>query len=507
MNLNINNHKNNFTEQIQNDIFTPVLQEIIGMTYVYVCNKEISEIKSYEDLLQSKFINKTIFIDFAGGTLQDDPYFLYELANKKLQEKLTEINNYITILENKNEPSYLILLNSLKSASNILEIAILGLPFELEKMGTKTKQSMEQAKINVDKIQNLEQAIYGGNVLENQAELSMSYEYLSGLFIQSYSLLTDHQKKLFLDWLQLIKSQIFFTNGKNNHIQNLNHKLDENWKKMINIEDAKNIFQLVIQIYGLNKTVIIDDSGNFRVTEKGLHIPNRLSQISLISILKLIVHEIETHMICNHNNNITLGTFKGANHSEKEESLAVISEEVLIGSDLNILKYSGMIPVILMGELLEGREFWDFMSIYTLLRKEKLNPLSFLRFKRNYSFKHKGVQHKDTSYYRGISQIFDYLKSGKDPKDLYIGNISLADTKEIADKINGKNKQLKFPLMISEIIVYSMNHHKINHSDFLHYLEEKYSFTNINLNADNLKLSQKKKLIHILNIIGETYYS
>lgn len=508
MNLNRNdNSEIDIISQIEQSLFTPQLQEIMGMAYVYVCDKDTSKITSFDDLNQSKFINKTIFVDFAWWKITDNPYSLYELAKTKLQEKLNETNHYILLLESVNNPSQLILVNSLKYLQNILEITLLGLPFELEKMKAKSKQSMQQANLNIDKIQKLEQGLYGWNVLDKQTEISMSYNYLSWLFINSHSLLTDQQQKLFLDWLQLIKSKIYFTNWKNNHILNYRNELDEKWQKYIGIEQAKEVFQLIINIYGLDKKVFIDDTGNFRVSDKWIHIPQSLDKIQLIALLRLIVHEIETHMICNYNNNITVWTFKGANHTSKEESLAVISEEVLIGTDLSILKYSGMIPVILMWELLQGEEFWQFMNIYTTLRREKLNPLSFVRFKRNYSFSLPWVQHKDTSYFRWITEIFEYLKSWESVNNLYIWNISLEDTKEIADKINGKNKQLKFPLMIGEIILYSMKHHSIHHENFMKYLEEKYSFTKLQWGLSRLTLSQKKKLMQVLNLISNSFYS
>jgi len=72
----------------------------------------------------------------------------------------------------------------------------------------------------------------------------------------------------------------------------------------------------------------------------------------------------------------------------------------------------------------------------------------YLRRKRNYPFEYPGVQHKDTSYYRGQKIIHKYIEEGKDIKDLYLGKVSFEDIPLLKQYAQEKNISVQYPLLV-----------------------------------------------------------
>lgn len=133
---------------------------------------------------------------------------------------------------------------------------------------------------------------------------------------------------------------------------------------------------------------------------------------------------------------------------------------------------------------------------------------SFLRYKRNYPKDMKGVQHKDTSYSRGILKAQKFLQDGGDMKDLFIGKVSFEDI-PLLKKIPllSEDTPQIAPLMIAEIIHYAVKNggtFHIHQDAFIKHLAKKYKFRDI----DSLEISYgsphvKKRLCEILKILSK----
>jgi len=92
------------------------------------------------------------------------------------------------------------------------------------------------------------------------------------------------------------------------------------------------------------------------------------------------------------------------------------------------------------------------MSLYAQMKKMKNGENYYLRRKRNYPLDFPGVQHKDTSYYRGQKAVQKYLETGNDIKDLYIGKVSFEDIPLLKKEAKNKNITTQYPFLLGEII-------------------------------------------------------
>lgn len=196
-------------------------------------------------------------------------------------------------------------------------------------------------------------------------------------------------------------------------------KLGKNIEKYLNTPIKRDkytaIFKSVFELYGLDIPIIHEERSSIYDSENALRIPTspEYNSISLQRILALIQHEIECHYINLKNSRKAIGNVRGKDNLEKEEGIATVSEYLLEGYKIEQLDFVvGSLPSILAGELLQGDDFEDFTRLMRIMEGEgrDSSPHSlFLRRKRNYPLEQRGVQHKDTSYTRGLFKTIEYI--------------------------------------------------------------------------------------------------
>ena len=503
-------------EDLNRDIFNKELTDIVEVTYAYT------------DLWNGKFLNKTLFWTFLSNIYEwtdkkeeeafwkniwDNITKVYAQVKSKLLLKKSFVVKYKDLLQpflKENNPRAQILFWSLDYVLNILDLTITGLPFEAEKAGVPHEFSQEEISERVKKLEEIEKKLFGWNVSENEYEAQWSYNNLSDLFQTKKEKLTSEEQERFLEYLQKLKQNFpYIIDVKETWKKDVQKKENsEILKQEISRENYTKVLKLAMEIYWIEKPVIIEERSSIYDGEDYLGIPNSEAYKSLKTqrILELIQHEIETHYIIEENNSQTLGKFRGANNLPREEWLAMTVEWFLKWKNLQDIAVGWAIPDILMWEILWWEEYSDFHNLLSKLKQTKNASWLFLRRKRNYPLHCKWVQHKDTSYNRWQHQIINFINSGWNIKDLYLWKVSFEDIGKTKEIVSGENIKLMYPLLIWELLQYVILWQKLKEDEFWNYIELKYPFLNIrqeivNKTVERLTFSMKRKVVQILQLL------
>jgi len=480
--------------KLKENIFTSKMVDIFELTFAYDTNN-------------GKFFNRTLFTDFAWLSIQDTKERLFSTTNSLLhikkiyiQQARNELLQFLKI-EGKSE----ILLWTLNYIDKIIDLTILWLPFEVEKIGHTLTLSPQEIEERTQKMESIEKDLFGGNIRENPLEVMNCYRNLKTKIEKKIPTMTEDQKKICEKLLASIKSLPVFLNIENTFknrtkdTRTMNYKkvFEDNkglFEKKINKADYVRIFELVFALYGIKKIITIDERNSIYDADDGLHIPKNKNYetLSLQKILVIIQHEIERHMLSLENNEENIGWFRWANNLFVEEGGAMILEWVLQGKSLSEYSWiSVSLPNLLAWEILNGDEYKEFLAIFSqkdVDRKKRLYPLH-----------QRGVQHKDTTYTRWPKAVIEYLTQWWNPKDLYIWRLQDKDIAKVSEK-----KQVKYPKLVSEVIIQKLVNKKINNSEFKDFIAGKYNFLSEDMVKDktnDFTDDQKRKLIEILSII------
>ncbi|MDA9129420.1 flavohemoglobin expression-modulating QEGLA motif protein, partial [Candidatus Gracilibacteria bacterium] len=416
------------------------------------------------------------------------------------KERATEISKNVS--PNKGNRTRLeILQGALQYVENTLYMSLYGLVFELEKAGHEHGLTHEEVDLRVTKIEKLEQENFGGKICDNTQEMILCYESL-----QEQALFSNKKKakelEYFLEKIKVLLPKDYRYRKRNPLAQK---DLGKVFQTRIRRDDYVKMFNLVFEIYQLPQQAKISSVSSIYDGEHFLEIPDSQAYAheSLKSILQLMLHEIMAHTVNLENTKRRLGEFRGANNLEKEEGLAVLLESLFQGYKLEDISIMSSFPALLLGEICSTQDFQKYLS----LSYKNMFP-RFLRFKRNYPKDLKGVQHKDTSYSRGILKAQKFLLEGGDMKDLFIGKVNFEDISLLKNiPLLSEEKPQIAPLMIAEVIHYAVkNGGKLHiHQDaFIKHLAKKYKFRDI----DSLKISYsdphvKKRICEILHILSK----
>lgn len=589
----------NIIDKVTENIFNWELVDIVEVTY------------GYEKLWEWKYLNTTLFKNFAWINDFEDYEKIYDETYQKLQKKLDLLVKYQDQIKKIKNPSNRIniLYYSLEYIKNILKITQIWLPFEIEKIWFEIKLTPKQIKDRIYQMEQYEKTIFGGNVRDNKEELEIIYEYLIRTFKAYKSNLTEEEQTKYLEFVDKVeknktfdflkstnkkqiefkklrdlfllintkqdqikqnKKSIFFSDKekkelniklskeirkheeelldyittssydfleKDNirkileNINETNNKLEaeidkeiiselkqklQRWiqrleiqvlvmTKEISREKYVKIFELVFQFYRINVPVIVDERSSIYDGEDWYYIPNSLdyAYMEIENILNLIQHEIEVHYIVSRNNKKVLGNFRWFGNLQREEGLAKIAWELIKWRNIDDFGIPRLFSLLIMGEILDNRDLYNFIKIYYKLINYKFDPFSrFLRLKRNYPLDYKWVQHKDTSYYRWIVKVIDYFKNWWDIKDLYLAKINFDDIDLVKDIIKKEKISIKYPKFVWEILLYSFFHEKLDYEDFLEHLKAKYNFIDFSkYNLKSLSLREKRIIQEILHLL------
>ncbi len=468
---------------------------------------DIFELTFAYDIKDGKYFNRTLFQDFAWLSEKNTWEELFSITNSLLhikkiyiQQARNELLQFPKI-EGKSE----ILLWTLNYIEKIVDLTILWLPFEIEKAWYGLTLQPSEVEKRVQKMENIEKELFGGNIRENPLEVTNCYRNLKTKIEKKLPTMTEDQKKICFKVVNTVKSLPAFVDidgifkNRKTDTRTMNYKkiFEENkelFEKKISRTNYIKVFELVFAMYGIKKSVKIDERNSIYDGDDALYVPQNKNydNLSLQKVLVLIQHEIERHMLSLENNEANVGWFRWANNLFMEEWAAMIMEGTLQGKSLADYGWISIsLPNLLVWELLDGDEYKEFLAIFSqkdIDRKKRLYPLHY-----------RGVPHKDTVYTRWPKAIIEYLTQWWDPKDTFIGRLQEKDIAKIQE-----NKDLKYPKLVSEVIIQKLVNKKINDKEFKEFIAGKYNFLQEDMVKDTMNdftSDQKKKLIEILQII------
>ena len=483
-----------FIEEINENIFNWELVEIIEATYAY---KKIS---------WGYYYNKTLFQDYWNFKYSKslDLGKVYFCLWKKLQNKILQIEYYIQrgIWVFSNIKSNKIRLKFLKKqllfTKNSVEIALYWLPFEIEKAGFKLDGDFK--KIHLQKLRGLEKKNFWWSIKSKPSEVIQCYEFLKEKQKNKYKNQSD-ELEYFLEKIEVYLPKDYTYIDKK--------KPKAKWfsaifSTKIHRDDYMKIFDHVFELYGLPQRTLISNVGSIYDWEKYLEIPNKKTYEykNIKSILSLLLHEVMAHTINLENTKKYLWNFRWAHNLEKEEGLAILLEKLFQWEKLENIDIIWSLPSLLIWEICTNKEYKKYLSICY-----KDADKAYLRFKRNYSQKHKWVQHKDSTYSRWVLKTKELLLKWESFQDLFLWKVSFKEL-EYLKRIKNIKKDIKHiqPLFVAEMlsfIIHNSYKHKkiISVTDFIKYMDKKYSF--IDTTYFEKKYSEKhvqKKIHNILSI-------
>lgn len=503
-------------EEMNRDLFNKELSDIVEVTYAYA------------DLWNWVFLNKTLFWTFLwkvydGKDKQEEKRFWEEVSiniaenftqtKAKLLHKKSLVIKYKESLQEflkEKNPRIQILLWTLDYLSNILDLTILWLPFEAQKAWVQYNFSGEEIEKRVNNLEEIEKKLFGWNISENEYEVQGSFEFLTKLFEKQKQKLTLEEQERFSWYLQTLKQNFPYIIDTKEILEKDVQKKEKSevLKQEISRENYVKILKLAMEIYGIEKPIIVEERSSIYDGEEYLGIPNSEAYKTLKTqrILELIQHEIETHYIIEKNNAQTLGKFRWAKNLPREEWLAMTAEAFLKWENLEDIEVWWAIPDLLMWEILLWEEYRDFHILLSKLKDTKNASWLFLRRKRNYPLNYRWVQHKDTSYNRWQHKIVDFIKWWWNVKDLYLWKVSFENLGKTKEIIESENIKIIYPLLIWELLQYVILWKELQENEFWNFIQKKYPFLNIrqeivNNSIERLSFWVKRKVVQILQLI------
>lgn len=452
----------------------------------------------------------------------DDIHYAINEVHKKIDKDLQEEE---IILKN-------IFINALSEKKQLLEYCIITLPYELEKWWIELQLSNDQIKELDKNIISIENDIYWGQVHKNPEEVRLSYEYIYELFLENQHKLSDDDIKIFKLYIWKIEPYL-----PENYIFSSKVKLDKLEDTFLDIAipraDYILAFNMLVDTFGKMQHVVKSDMFVWSISDApdGIYFPwhERFDTITIERFFTLWMHEIETHTLTDYNTKELLGNLRGSWSTEKDEGLAIFMEQIfLYGNklisinsewkpyfDKEKLQLKGYYIKILMWELLDNTQLMDFLHLLDKLNPANISLLeSYKRLKRNNKA---GVQHKDTTYTRGlyilIDEINKYILSDWKEwicvQDLFVWKISFTETQDLVrmKQIKETKNNSLMPLFISDAVYYVIKNklkgsdNNINKEKFQAYLIEKYPLFEFIHNIDyELYFWKDSRVIAISNI-------
>lgn len=440
----------------------------------------------------------------------------------KIEEKKEKILKNIEELENifpeKENEIYKkeIILKALKEKINLFDYCLNWLPFELEKAWIKQDLTEKEIFEINEKQKNLDKFLFWWEVKENKEEVKIVYKKILEDFLKNKEKLTEEEQEKYLFYLKkvenILENEEIFEEEKVEKPESLLKNFSD---KKVERKDYIEYFQNSVNKTWWNYKVSVNDEvWSISDWPNSIEFPNKkeFDTLALPRVLKLEQHEILTHCITDLNNSKILWNLRWANSTEKDEGLAIFMENILeFGNwllikdeksgkmifDLKKFNLPQNIAWILMWEVLTNEELKDFLNLQEKMWVLNNSPKErFLRLKRsNIDW----VQHKDTTYYRGLVKLVEEInknilsswKEGLSFYDFFIGKCDFEDTKKMLS-INEIENNWKFtrPNFSPDETIFILNWWKISDKkEFLKYLREKYPF--INFIEEEVKISKK----------------
>lgn len=172
-------------DKLKETLFTPKTVDIFELTFAY-------------DSKDGNVFNRTLFSDFAWLSVNSTQDELFTITNWLLHVKKMYIEQarkdilQLPKIDGKSE----ILLWTLGYVEKLLDLTILGLPFEIEKIWHTLSLSPQEVEARVQKMEAIESSLFGGNIRENPLELANCYRSLKIKIDKKYPTMTERQQQL-----------------------------------------------------------------------------------------------------------------------------------------------------------------------------------------------------------------------------------------------------------------------------------------------------------------------
>lgn len=499
------------------------LNHVIDLANIYVFHGHLEKIievtYSYREIDGGFLLNETLFEEYLWHSYPEkDIDFLGRKYKYKIQVQIVLIDDIlkktqkIKVVSRSESLRKWIFIEALEYVKNILEISVEWVEFEMQKAGVFHKLSPVKIRKKIAQIEKREKLAFGPKVIESTEEFSFCYNFIVKNHEAKKKSLSEKDAKSMGKYLKIIKGSSRCSLIETPNIQRKILK----WgflKKEIPRKDYRKIFDRVCELYGLPQRTKITNAGSIYDGDSFLEIPRdeAFSHFTVQNLLRLLTHEIESHYINAYNGKLLIGAFRGSKNLPKEEWLAMFMEKIFHGYTYdnidNIVEY---FFTIMAWECLPWEKFSDFMRImwkeYQCKRSYKN---SVTRAKRNYSLEYVWVQHKDVVYFRGLTEIVNFLKEWGEFRKLFLWKIWFHDIDnvfQIYEKYEDK-EDFVFPIFISDLIYYYLTE-KEKDSEFVFdtaeyylYLKKKYWFVDL----DSFKIIERtnnnwKKIQGIIKI-------
>lgn len=506
-------------------------QEIIKNNIIKILqSKKISRVLSGHWAYRSygkNIYNQTLFEEFGEMPYSKDiDYILLRYTLElKLEITIKTIEKYLQKLQDD-----IIFYEAIEEKKNLLELALLSLPFEFQKAGYQIDETPTQIKKRKKDIENLETKIWGEKISENPHETRNCIIYLEKKYKKNRHLLMQEddwnfeyffkkiEKYWDIEWVKDETSQNFHTSlpDHDNAQENLSYLFFENFRTVeIKREDYIEIFRKCLYISGLKDIEIqIWNGGSISITKDVLLVPESSSYnfLSLQRILCLVYHEIIIHGTTWKNQKRFFWSLRWSKYYEKEEGLASYIESRLLWYYNN-----SCIPSlcahsrILAWEILNGSQYWDFIRILRVITKQKTGSTkkSFLRNKIYHSYDDVWTSRKEASYVRWFYKVQRYIQENKDLRYLLLWKLSFERCEEQWEKYISDTKFV-LPISISDYIIYHIAEQYIphkNYSSYDMYMKTKYpDIHNFFQDISGLTGEKKEKLQELLDFINQIIY-
>ncbi len=391
---------------------------------------------------------------------------------------------------------------------NLLEYALIAIEFEIEKATGYLDLSDEEIKQTEEQLQEIDSKLFGWFIRDNPQEVVISYEYIYGMFLRNRDKLQHDDLHRFEWYLEKIKPFLptkyqFIKKAKTPKITGKYLQYD------LQRSDYILGFNMLIDAFWKMHHIVKSDknAGSISDGPEWVYFPmnEKFNTITIERFFKLWMHEIETHSVTDHNSQKILGNLRGSNSTKKDEWAAILMEQVFLYGrnlytktpdeklifDVSKLQINWYFVKTLMGEILESDELMDFLELSETIDPDIIPPSErFKRLKRN---NRSSVQHKDTTYTRGLLQaveeINQYILSDGNkwlrPTDLFVGKVSFEETHKF-QKLQKylEKKWAQFddlrPIFVSDAVYYVIEkklqwlEEHLNQKDFIEHLEYKY---------------------------------
>lgn len=428
-----------------------------------------------------------------------------------------------------------IIVNALSEKLNLLEYCVLAIPFELEKAGIPLDLSVIEIEKLENTLQSIDKILFWGDVKDLPEEVAMTYRWIKtrynkkkkSLSIENQNKIEEYLKKIeeYLPKDYVFVPKVSLQNIRKSYFE---YELDR--------RDYILAFNMLIDAFGKMNHVIQSDEyvGSISDGPEGIFFPvhEKFDSISIERFFRLAMHEIETHSLTDHNTIALLWNMRGSNSTEKDEGLAILMELFFIYWTNILTKNKNWDTIInietiinnrllrvLMWEILNNDDLYEFLDIIQCIDPDTISIEDrYRRLKRNNRV---SVQHKDTSYTRGLFKAVNQInlfintkwKEGISIKDLFIWKISFEETKKFKylKECTWDNSQDLLPIFVSDAVHYCIEHelkwiwNLISPNDFINYLKEKYPlFDFINEIDKDIYFGKYSRIFWITNILLQT---